>query len=127
MSEPILRTDGLSKKYQTHFWSKIKVALQDLTLEIQAGEVFGFLGPNGAGKTTAIKSILGIVRPTSGRAFLFGQEGGRHPRVLSRVGFLPENPYFYDHLKGREFLDMCARLFGIPRAERTRLVNDLLD
>lgn len=127
MSEPILRADGLSKKYQTHFWSRVKVALQDLTLEVQAGEVFGFLGPNGAGKTTAIKSILGIVRPTSGRSYLFGQEVGRHPQVLSRVGFLPENPYFYDHLKGREFLDMCARLFGIPQAERKSLVNDLLE
>jgi ABC-2 type transport system ATP-binding protein len=127
MADVVLRAENLSKKYQTHFWSKIIVALRDLTLEVQSGEVFGFLGPNGAGKTTAIKAILGIVRPSSGRALLFGEEVNRHPEVLARVGFLPENPYFYDHLKGQEFLDTCAKLFGLSRSERKGRIGRLLD
>lgn len=127
MSEAALRTESLSKKYQTHFWSRVKVALRDLTLEVQPGEVFGFLGPNGAGKTTAIKAILGIVRPTGGRAYLFGKQVARHPDLLARVGFLPENPYFYDFLKGWEFLDTCGRIFGIPASERKTRVDQLLE
>jgi ABC-2 type transport system ATP-binding protein len=126
MPEAVLRTENLSKNYQTHFWSRIKVALRGLTLEVQTGEVFGFLGPNGAGKTTAIKAILGIVRPSSGKAYLFGKEVSRYPNVLSRVGFLPESPYFYDYLKGREFLDTCARLFGLQASERRSRVEKLL-
>ncbi len=127
MPEAVLRTKDLSKKYQTHFWSRIKVALSNLTLEVQAGEVFGFLGPNGAGKTTSIKAILNIVRPTSGRAYIFGEDVSRRPGVLSRVGFLPENPYFYDYLKGREFLETCARLFGLSKAERKNRTSELLE
>jgi ABC-2 type transport system ATP-binding protein len=127
MPQVVLRTESLCKKYQTHFWSKIKVALHDLNLEVNSGEVFGFLGPNGAGKTTSIKAILNIVRPTTGRAYIFGEDVGRHPGVLAKVGFLPENPYFYDHLKGREFLDTCARLFGMSKPERRRRISELLD
>lgn len=126
MPEAVLRTENLSKKYQTHFWSRIKVALCDLTLEVQAGEVFGFLGPNGAGKTTAIKAILGIVRPSSGKAFLLGKEVSRYPDVLARVGFLPENPYFYDYLKAREFLDTCAKLFSLKEPGRKSRIEKLL-
>jgi ABC-2 type transport system ATP-binding protein len=126
MPQVVLRTESLCKKYQTHFWSKIKVALHDLNLEVNSGEVFGFLGPNGAGKTTSIKAIFHIVRPTTGRAYIFGKDVGRHPGVLAKVGFLPENPYFYDHLKGTEFLDTCARLFGMSKPERRRRIAELL-
>jgi len=100
--------------------------VDDLSLEIRAGETFGFLGPNGAGKTTTIKLVNGLLRPTAGRIAIFGREA-RDVAVRARVGYLPEQPWFYDYLRADEFLDFYARLFGIARAERRARVKRLLE
>lgn len=123
---PALRTENLVKEFR-HPMSMRKIRVVDhLSLEIKEGETFGFLGPNGSGKTTTIKLINGLLRPTSGRIEIFGLDH-RDVGVKSRIGFLPENPYFYDHLKAEEFLDFYAQLFGISRAERRRRIRTLLD
>ena len=101
-------------------------ALKDLTMEIEEGEIFGLLGPNGAGKTTTIKILMGIQFPTSGTARLLGAPLGNR-EVKRHIGFLPENPYFYDYLRGWEFLDFYAQLYGIPRAQRRKKIEELLD
>lgn len=100
-------------------------ALIDLTMEVEQGEIFGLLGPNGAGKTTALKILTGIHYASSGTAKIFG---GRldDPAVKKRIGFLPENPYFYDYLRGWEFLDFYGQLYGIPKARRRKKVEELL-
>ncbi|MCB9606733.1 MAG: ABC transporter ATP-binding protein [Polyangiaceae bacterium] len=95
-------------------------AVRGVSFEVQAGDIFGFLGPNGAGKTTTIKMLTGLIAPTSGRASLMGEPVGR-PRVLSKVGFLPENPYVYPYLTPLEFVEMCGELSGLRgRACRDR-------
>jgi len=101
-------------------------ALVDLDLEVRQGEIFGFVGPNGAGKTTTLKILASLLRPTSGRAMIFDRRV-TDPEAKRQVGFLPENPYFYDYLKPEELLDFCGRLFGIPRAERRARGEGLLD
>ena len=93
--------------------------LRGVDLVVNHSEVFGLLGPNGAGKTTTVKVALGLMKPTSGAVHL--GVGG-----LGRVGYLPENPYFYDYLSGREFLGFCARLFGLDAAARHERVEQLL-
>lgn len=108
---PAIQTVGLRKEYGR------KVALHDLTLEVQPGEVFGFLGPNGAGKTTAVKILLGLVRPTAGQARLFGRPVD-DPAVRRRVGYLPENFRFQDWLTGAELLDFHGRLAGLSVEQR---------
>ena len=99
-----LATSGLTKDYAVGFWRKRPHrALDRLTLDVDAGEVFGFLGPNGAGKTTTLKLLLQLVFPTSGEARIFGRPPG-DLAAKRRLGYLPENPYFYDHLTaGYEF------------------------
>ncbi|MCA9630531.1 MAG: ABC transporter ATP-binding protein [Myxococcales bacterium] len=87
-------------------------AVRGVSFEVHAGDIFGFLGPNGAGKTTTIKMLTGLISPSSGRALLMGEPVGR-PRVLSRVGFLPENPYVYPYLTPLEFVEMCGELSGV--------------
>lgn len=122
-----IETIDLTKDYRVGFWrQRSHRALDRLSLQIDAGEVFGLLGPNGAGKTTTLKILLGLVFPTSGTARLFG----RNPRRASshqNIGYLPENPSFYDHLTAREFMAYVASLFGIPGSERTARVGRLLD
>lgn len=102
------------------------VALKDLNLSIQKGEIFGLLGPNGAGKTTTLKILMGIHYPTGGSARIMGKPLG-DPGVKSRIGFLPENPYFYDYLTGWEFLDFYAQLYGMGKSRRRRKIMELLD
>jgi ABC-2 type transport system ATP-binding protein len=117
----------LTKDYAVGFWRKRPYrALDRLTLDVEAGEVFGFLGPNGAGKTTTLKLLMQLVFPTSGRAEMLGRPLG-DLSVKRRLGYLPENPYFYDYLTAEELMQYFAALFGYPRAEcRARAVR-LLD
>jgi ABC-2 type transport system ATP-binding protein len=96
-----------------------------LTLEVEPGQIFGFLGPNGAGKTTTIKTLMGIIRPSQGRALVFGKNSWE-TGPKQKIGFLPESPYFYDHLTGREFLNFCGRLFNINGAALKDRARELL-
>lgn len=117
----------LEKTYRIGFWhSRQKLALRPLRLTIEQGEVFGFLGPNGAGKTTTLKLLMGLVPPTAGTARILGMEID-DPRVKAQIGFLPEQPYFYDHLTARELLTYYAQLSGVPAKERSARVTAMLE
>jgi ABC-2 type transport system ATP-binding protein len=122
-----IETIELTKDYAVGFWRKRpRRVLDRLSLRVEAGEVFGFLGPNGAGKTTTLKLLLQLIFPTSGEARIFGRPAG-DLAAKRRFGYLPEQPYFYDHLTAEELLTYYGGLFGIPSAERRRRVNALLD
>ncbi len=122
-----IQTDGLTKHYAVGFWRpRPYVALDALTLEVGQGEVFGFLGPNGAGKTTTLKLLMQLVHPTAGRAEILGRPLGA-VEVKRRIGYLPENPSFYDNLTAEELLGYFASLFGYDAAERRRRVAARLD
>ncbi|MBN2712198.1 MAG: ATP-binding cassette domain-containing protein, partial [Planctomycetes bacterium] len=114
-----IRTDGLVKKYGWFFSRRKIVAVNSLSLEVKANQIFGFLGPNGAGKTTTIKILLGLVIPDAGTASIFETAVG-DKTVKGRVGFLPDNPCFYNHLSGREFVAFCGKLMHLDRMERYR-------
>lgn len=118
---------GLAKSYPTGFWRKtLKPALSPLELTVNEGETFGFLGPNGAGKTTTLKLLMGIIFPTSGSARILGRDF-RDPEVKREVGFLPEQPYFYDYLSAPELLDYYARLSGVSEEQRRKRIPELLE
>ena len=102
-----------------------KVAVADLTLDVQKGEIFGFLGPNGAGKTTSVKMLLSLTAPTSGRGHLLGQPLGDRP-TRAKVGYLPEHFRFHEWLRAYEFLDYHGRLYGMTKAERAEAIPRLL-
>jgi len=122
-----LTTDQLTKDYRVGFWRPRPYrALDSLTLQVGAGEVFGFLGPNGAGKTTTLKLLMQLVFPTSGRAEILGRPVG-DLTVKRRLGYLPENPYFYDYLTAEELLSYFAALLGYPPDERKKRAARLLD
>src|ERR671910_1635175 len=124
---PAINIDELTKDYAVGFWRRRPYrALDRLSLAIEPGEVFGFLGPNGAGKTTTLKLLMQLIFPTSGRAEILGKPVG-HVATRGRIGFLPENPSFYDYLTAEELLTYFAQLFGYAPAERRRRVTDLLD
>jgi ABC-2 type transport system ATP-binding protein len=117
---------GFEKTYMVGFWRKRpKCALSPLHLNVEDGEIFGFLGPNGAGKTTTLKLLMGLVFPTAGSARILGKEW-TDPEVKAQIGFLPEQPYFYDHLTAHELLNYYAQLSGVPGKERTRRVDAML-
>ncbi|MBX2865332.1 MAG: ABC transporter ATP-binding protein [Leptolyngbyaceae cyanobacterium MAG.088] len=123
----IVKTQDLSKTYRTGFWLNQQVAsLRSCSLEIYQGETFGLLGPNGAGKTTLLKLLLGIIRPSSGSAQLLNQPAGDQS-IKQHIGYLPENPYFYDYLTGWEFLTYSAGLFDIPASIYKERIPTLLD
>jgi ABC-2 type transport system ATP-binding protein len=120
-----IHIERLTKDYRVGFLGRRKRVLRDLSLDIAAGEIFGYLGPNGAGKSTTIKLLLGLVQPTTGSAEIFGLPiGNVHAR--KRIGFLPENPSFYEYLTGREFLEYLGRLIGLSSAQRTDQQSRLL-
>ena len=126
-TEAVIEIDGLTKDYEVGFLKKKKVrALDHLTLEVWRGEIFGFLGPNGAGKTTTLKLLTRLIYPTEGTARILGQPID-DVATRSRVGYLPENPYFYDYLSGRELLEYTAALFGIPKRRARSRADELLD
>ncbi|MBZ5705609.1 MAG: ABC transporter ATP-binding protein [Acidobacteriia bacterium] len=118
---------GLEKTYNVGFWRKRpKCALRPLHMQVEEGEIFGFLGPNGAGKTTTLKLLMGLVFPTSGSARILGMET-HDPRMRAQIGFLPEQPYFYDYLTARELLEYYAGLSGVPAKERSRRSQEMLE
>src|ERR1043165_2753787 len=112
LPESVVRIESLSKVFRVGFWGRQLTAVDSLSLDIRQGEVFGFLGPNGAGKTTTLKILMGLIYPTSGQAWLFGQDLGG-PQTKARLGFLPEAPFFYDYLTSREFLGFYGHVFGL--------------
>ena len=124
---PALATYDLTKDYAVGFWRKRPYrALDRLTLDVGEGEVFGFLGPNGAGKTTTLKLLMQLVFPTSGRAEILGRPVG-DLGAKRRIGYLPENPYFYDYLTAEELLTYFAGLFGYRGADARARTSQLLD
>ena len=127
MAAAAIETDALTKDYQVGFWRKRPYrALDRLTIRVEPGEVFGFLGPNGAGKSTTLKLLMGLIFPTSGTARILGRPVDE-PAVRRRVGFLPENPAFYDHLSAEELLTYFAGLCGLKGEERRRRASAALD
>lgn len=122
----VIQTENLTQDFQTGFWRKRPVrALEGLNLQIESGEVFGLLGPNGAGKTTTFKILMGLIRPTGGNARILDADV-QDVKVRQRIGYLPEQPYFYDYLTAREFLIYCGALCDLPKAEASQRTNELL-
>ncbi len=118
---------GLEKTYDVGFWRKQKRrGLKPLNLSVETGEVFGYLGPNGAGKTTTLKLLMGIVFPTGGSAKILGLDM-QDPRVKAQIGFLPEQPYFYDHLTASELLDYYGQLSGVSAGDRRQRIPRILE
>src|SRR5512135_1479418 len=110
---PAIRIEELTKDYPVGFWRpRPRRALDHVTLAVEQGEIFGFLGPNGAGKTTTLKLLMQLVYPTSGRASILGLPVG-NIALKRRIGYLPEHPYFYDHLTAEELLRYFGTLFGL--------------
>src|ERR1051326_7763147 len=117
---------GLEKTYMVGFWRKRpKRALQPLHLTVEEGEIFGFLGPNGAGKTTTLKMLMGLVFPTAGTARILGRDW-TDPEVKAQIGFLPEQPYFYDYLTAHELLNYYGQLSGVPGKGREQRIAEVL-
>ena len=117
---------GLEKTYMVGFWRKRpRRALEPLRLTVEDGEIFGFLGPNGAGKTTTLKLLMGLVFPTAGTARILGKDW-TDPEVKARIGFLPEQPYFYDYLTAHELLDYYGQLSGVTGKDRKFRVEEVL-
>ncbi|HEU0029614.1 MAG TPA: ABC transporter ATP-binding protein [Kofleriaceae bacterium] len=126
MSAPAIDVTDLRKTYRTPFARKKVDALRGVTFSVERGHIFGFVGPNGAGKTTTIRTLMGLIRPTGGKASLLG-----HPlpsrAARARVGFLPESPYFYDYVTVAELLDLAGRLFGLPAEVRRKRADELIE
>jgi ABC-2 type transport system ATP-binding protein len=126
MIMPAIEIENLTKDYEVGFWRKRKVrALDGLSLSVEAGHIFGFLGANGAGKTTTLKLLMRLIYPTAGSARILGHDI-RDVSVHARIGYLPENPYFYDYLTPREFLDYCGQLFVLDQQTRRTRTEELL-
>ena len=123
---PVIQAAGLTKVFKD-FWRRARVrAVSDLDLEVQPGEVFGLLGPNGSGKSTTIKMLLGLLHPTRGRVAIFGRPP-EDVRIKARIGYLPEESYLYRFLNARETLDYYGTLFRLPRRDRRRRTDELLE
>src|SRR6202022_4156556 len=126
MTDAAVAVHGLTKFFPVPFRRESIVAVRDLNLRVEPGEVYGLLGPNGSGKSTTLKVILGLVSPTRGKTAIFGRPSGL---VESReaVGFLPENPYFYKYLTGAETLRFFGRLCRLSGATLKKRVNEMLE
>ena len=124
--ETIIEIENLSKDYETGFWRKKKVrALDDLSLTVKSGQIFGFLGGNGAGKTTTIKILMSLLFATSGSAKILGHDIS-DIKMHQSIGYCPENPYFYDYLTARELMNYFGELFGLDSAKRKQKTEELL-
>ncbi len=122
----IVEIDNLTKDYEVGFWRKRKVrALDGLSLTVNQGEIFGFLGANGAGKTTTLKLLMRLIFPSAGSARILNHDIA-DVSMHSRIGYLPENPYFYDYLSALEFLNFCGQIFGFSKADRNERAKQLL-
>jgi ABC-2 type transport system ATP-binding protein len=118
----MIQLESLSKDYDNF------EAVKDLTLHVKKGELFGFLGPNGAGKTTTIKMIAGVLKPTKGRIIIDGHDVNREPeKAKSVLGFIPDSPFLYNKLTGREFLSFVAGLYNMDGPDCQRMIEELLD
>ena len=126
MEKSVIKFEGVSKRFKEGITSRLVTALDDLTLEVSAGEVFGFLGPNGAGKSTSIKILINLIYPDSGRALIGGQDVGNKD-VRKLVGFLPENPYFYDYLTAEELLRFGGQASGMDSSAINQRTDLLLN
>ncbi|MFO7652504.1 MAG: ABC transporter ATP-binding protein [Candidatus Krumholzibacteriia bacterium] len=124
-TEDALRVLGLEKAYLHGFWRRRTTVVRGVSFTVPRGQVVALLGPNGAGKTTTIGCVLGLAWPDAGEITIFGEPHAR-PVARRRLGFLPEQPYFYEHLTGRELLHFYGRLLDLPAAERRRQVEELL-
>jgi ABC-2 type transport system ATP-binding protein len=123
---PVVVVEDVVKEFKPGLGRRPRRVLDGIGFQVNAGEIFGFVGPNGAGKTTTLKLLMGLIRPTSGRARVLGHDVSE-TEFRRHVGFLPENSWFYDWLTGREFLDFYARLSGVERARRPGRVQELLE
>lgn len=122
----IIEIENLTKDYEVGFWKKKKIrALDGLNLQVESGQIFGFLGGNGAGKTTTIKILMSLMFPTAGSAKILGRDIS-DTKMHSRIGYCPENPYFYDYLKASELMNYFGELFGFDAATRKRKTAELL-
>ncbi len=124
--DQVVQIQALRKVFRVGFWGRRVTAVDQVSLDVRRGEVFGFLGPNGAGKTTTLKMLMGLIYPTSGRARIFGYPVG-DPAAKAKLGFLPESPYFYDYLTSREFLSFYGHLFGLWGGALNKRVDELLE
>ncbi|MBP2677338.1 MAG: transporter ATP-binding protein [Deltaproteobacteria bacterium] len=122
----ILAIEGLTKSFPVGFWRKPVRVLSDLTCYVYENEIVGFLGPNGAGKTTTIKILNRLAFPDAGTATLFGEDVRSNAGFRRRVGFMPEQPYFYEYLTAPEFLRLCGQLCGMTRGETETRATELL-
>ncbi len=121
----VLEVDRLKKTFKKPFTGTKVEAVREVSFSVARGEIFGFLGPNGAGKTTTLKMLVGLIKPTAGRATLLGAEVPS-PAAMRRVGFLPESPYIYPYLTPREFVSLCGRLNGMSGSPLARKVEEVL-
>ena len=127
MATAAIEIDGLTKDYALGFWRKrMRRSLDNLSLRVEDGEIFGFLGQNGAGKTTTLKLLMGLIFPTAGTARIRGKSID-DVAMHREIGYLPEQPYFYDYLTARELLDYYARFFGFAAADRRERVARFLE
>ncbi|HAN32468.1 MAG TPA: hypothetical protein DCQ06_12805 [Myxococcales bacterium] len=122
----ILEVSHLSKTFRVGLLARPVVAVRDVSFSMEPGQVLGYLGPNGSGKTTSIKCILGLIQPSQGDIRLFGQSSNS-AEARTRVGYMPEHPYFYDYLKPTEVLDYVGQLFGIDAQVRRKRIPELLE
>jgi ABC-2 type transport system ATP-binding protein len=122
----IIEIENLTKDYEVGFWKKKKVrALDNLTLNVEGGQIFGFLGGNGAGKTTTIKILMSLIFASEGRAKILGEDIS-NVKMRQRIGYCPENPYFYDYLKASELMMYFGELFGLDKAKSKQKCEELL-
>jgi ABC-2 type transport system ATP-binding protein len=121
MPEPRLRLESLSKRFGS------RVAVEDLSVRVEPGEIYGFIGPNGSGKTTTVKMVTGLYRPSAGRILIDGIDLAAEPEAAKRrIGYIPDEPFVYEKMSGREFLHLVGELYGVSREERNRKIEELL-
>ena len=125
VDESALALTGIGKRFRTSWGKRVEI-LHEVSFRVSRGSVYGLLGHNGAGKSTTLKIVLGLMKPSAGRGEVLGESLGS-VTARARIGYLPENPYFYDYLNAREFLDTCAALTGIPGRERPQRIAATLE